>query len=71
MANWSQTPEWIPVAHINEGNQYVAQDGVTVDDMNNIINNMIYVKKYGGRINTLSTGATVDGHTLKLQSEEA
>lgn len=71
MASWPQKPKWTPVSNINAGVQYTAQDGVTVDDMNNIINNMIYIKKYGSKINTLVLDAKVEGTTLKLKSEEA
>lgn len=71
MANWPQTPEWIPVSNINEGQQYSEQDGITFTDMNNIINNMIYIKKYGGKINVLSIDATVSGKILKINSEGA
>lgn len=71
MSKWPQQPTWIPTANINEGNQYQSADGVTVADMNNIINNMIYIKKYGGKVNVLAVGATVDGNKLILKSEEA
>lgn len=71
MPAWSQTPEWHPITSINGGGEFLPSDGVTVDDMNNIIENIIYLKKYGGRVNVLSLNAQVIGTTLKLQSEEA
>lgn len=70
MATWPQKPAWHDISTINAGIKYNAQDGVTVDDMNNIIENMIYLKKYGGKINALSIDATVSGTKLILKSEE-
>lgn len=71
MADWNQTPTWTDVSSINGGNQYVASDGVTVNDMNNIINNLIYLKKYGHKVNVLAIDATVSGTKLILKAEEA
>lgn len=71
MAQWPQNPTWHPTSTINSGKEYQAADGVTVDDMNNIIENMIYLKKYGGKVNALKIDATVSGTTLILKSEEA
>lgn len=72
MDQWSQTPAWIPMNNINGGNQYLPQDGVTVKDMNTLINNLMYLKKYGANTAvTLSTNATVVNTTLILKSEEA
>ena len=71
MATWPQTPTWNPTSTINEGKQFLPADGVTVSDMNRIIENMIYLKKYGGKVNVLSVDAQVVGTTLKLTSEDA
>lgn len=71
MASWNQKPEWTPVRQINNGNMYAPGDGITVSDINKIVHNQIYLKKYGGRVNVLSTNATVVGTTLKLNSKEA
>ena len=70
MANWPTTPTWIPVANINQGSKYETSDGVTVNDLNNIINNMLYLKKYGGRVNVLKIDAKVSDHKLVLKAEE-
>lgn len=71
MAQWPQKPKWNNVSNINAGNKYLPADGITADDMNKIIENMTYLRKYGGRVNVLSIGAVVVGTTLKLTSEEA
>lgn len=71
MASWNQNPEWTNTSDINKGNRYAPLAGVTVSDMNKIVHNMLYLKKYGGRVNVLSTSATVEGTTLKLTSEDA
>lgn len=71
MSNWSQKPAWTPVAEINNGKKYEAQDGVTYADINSMIENLLYLKKYGGRVNALSIDATVENRVLKLSSKEA
>ena len=71
MATWPQKPEWTPVSEINTGQQYEAADGVTVGDMNKIVGNMLYLKKYGGRVNVLVADAQVSGNKLILKSKEA
>lgn len=46
MPNWPTNPEWIDLLNINKGNEYVAADGVTVTDMNSIINDLLYLKAH-------------------------
>ena len=46
MPTWPTKPEWINPANINKGNKYVAADGVTVTDMNSIINDLLYLKAH-------------------------
>lgn len=70
MSAWPTKPTWTPVSAINGGDAYLPADGVTATDMNRIVGNMLYLKKYGGRVNTLVIGATVSGKVLKLKSEE-
>ena len=48
MPNWPTNPEWIDILNINKGSEYVAADGVTVTDMNSIINDLLYLKAHGG-----------------------
>lgn len=70
MAQWPQKPKWNALGSINAGNEYKPADGITADDMNRIIENMTYLRKYGGKVNVLSIDATVVGTTLKLSSKE-
>lgn len=45
MARWPVDPTWIdPDDGINEGNQYVSADGVTISDFNNLIKDIIYLR---------------------------
>lgn len=71
MASWLQKPTWNKISTINDGQQYNPADGLTAADMNKIIENMTYLKKYGSKVNTLSAQATVSGTKLKLKSQEA
>lgn len=48
MALWPTEPAWTPPSTLNKGNEYTSQDGVTIADMNAIIENLIYLYKYGG-----------------------
>lgn len=71
MAGWPAKPQWNSLSTINAGVQYLPVDGVTADDMNKIIENMTYLKKYGSKINVLKIDATVVGTRLKVRSEDA
>ena len=44
MANWPQNPMWHPADTVNAGNQYTVQDGITFQDLNYIIENILYLK---------------------------
>ena len=70
MTQWPQNPTWQDASNINKGNQYSDADGVTVTDMNNIINNLLYLKKYGGKVNVLVLDAKVEGTKLIVSSKE-
>ena len=48
MPNWPTNPGWIDILNINKGNKYVAADGVTVTDMNTIVNDLLFLYKKGG-----------------------
>lgn len=48
MAIWPVVPVWKNPSEINDGNQYNVSDGVTAEDMNNIIEDLIYLKENGG-----------------------
>lgn len=52
MANWPTSPNWIDPSTINSGNEYTVADGVTYEDFNKIVNNIIYLKDklYGAPI---------------------
>ena len=70
MPKWPQEPTWTPIANINQGNQYVAADGVTALDMNRIIGNMLYLKTHGSQINVSAAEAHVSNNTLFLKLKE-
>lgn len=70
MANWSSDPTWIPISQINGNKIFKPADGVTADDMNKIINNMIYLRKHGNRVTIDAASAYVVGKTLYLKSAE-
>ena len=57
MPTWPTNPEWIGILNINKGNKYVAADGVTVTDMNTIVNDLLFLYKKGGQ--GIGTGYTV------------
>ena len=61
MPTWPTKPEWIDPSNINKGNEYVAADGVTVTDMNSIINDLLYLKEHGtgGSVRKITTSAEV------------
>ena len=61
MATWPTKPEWIDPSNINKGNEYVAADGVTVTDMNSIINDLLYLKEHGtgGSVQKITTSVEV------------
>lgn len=59
MPNWPTKPEWIDPANINKGNEYVAADGVTVTDMNSIINDLLYLKAHSSSGGGIEGGYTV------------
>lgn len=56
MAIWPSEPVWHDLTDVNLGQQYEGVDGVTVEDMNKIIENILYLKKYGP---TIPGGVTV------------
>ena len=68
MAQWSETPVWIDPAEINKGKEYTENDGVIVDDINNIVNNLIYLKQNisGGE----SEGAGINGRLARYAVDE-
>lgn len=70
MSNWNQNAEWTPSAQINNGKAFAPADGLTAQDMNAIIQNMLYLKKHGNEIRVSSASARVEGNTLFLSTEE-
>lgn len=61
MASWPSNPTWTDPATINNGNQYNAADGVTADDMNAIIKDLIYAHLHGGITPTGTLHIYADG----------
>lgn len=48
MSTWPSSPEWTNPATLNAGNSYNENDGVTADDFNKIVENLLYLDQYGG-----------------------
>lgn len=48
MAKWPTTPTWHEPTEINGGEMFNAPDGVTDDDFNAIIENLLYLERLGG-----------------------
>lgn len=48
MPNWPINPQWTEPSTFNGGKEYNAFDGVTFDDMNAIINNLMFLRNSGG-----------------------
>ena len=63
MPTWPTNPEWIDILNINKGNEYVAADGVTVTDMNAIVNDLLFLYRNGG-----GHGAGI-GYTIQFISD--
>lgn len=61
MASWPSDPTWTDPATINGGNQYNAADGVTADDINIMIKDLIYAHLHGGIIPSGTLRISADG----------
>lgn len=48
MANWPTEPQWTELAALNGGKEFSAGDGLIAYDINAIIKDLLYIKKYGG-----------------------
>ena len=44
MAKWSKYPEYTPLSNINGGEKYADGDGMFVDDINKLFENLKYLK---------------------------
>lgn len=71
MAAWDQNSSWTPSSQINNGAPYEPVDGVTAQDMNAIIQNLLYLKNHGNEINISGSTAYVQDNTLFLTPEGA
>ena len=48
MSAWPSNPDWIDPININAGNEFNPADGVICDDINAIVNDLIYLYTHGG-----------------------
>lgn len=48
MASWNNNPSWVSPSGFNRGNTYQAADGVTYNDINSIIEDLIYLYQHSG-----------------------
>jgi hypothetical protein len=48
MAEWNGNPSWTPKEQINGGEQFNADDVLTPDDFNALVENMQYLYEHGG-----------------------
>lgn len=70
MANWPTSPNWIDPSTINSGNEYTVADGVTYEDFNKIVNNIIYLKNKGVTIPQEKSIAIVSNGTQTVTPDE-
>lgn len=54
MAVWPEIPEWQDPTDINKGNLYEAQDGLTFADLNKMLQNLLYLKEFGGGVTPIT-----------------
>lgn len=72
MANWSGSPTWTDKSKINNGNLYDGESKVTAEDINNIFENILYIKENmstgGGTatVQLLTPSIMVSQDTLKI-----
>lgn len=64
MSNWPDSPQWTSKENLNQGKQYEPADGLTADDINNIVKNLLYLydngsEGGGGFAYTVNTSAEV------------
>lgn len=64
MSNWPDSPQWTAKENLNQGKQYEPADGLTADDINNIVKNLLYLYDNGseggsGFVYTVNTSAEV------------
>ena len=45
MANWNTNPTYTPLTEINSGQKYVNGDGIMVDDINKLFENVKHLKE--------------------------
>lgn len=70
MANWPTSPNWIDPSTINSGNEYTVADGVTYEDFNKIVNNIIYLKNKGVTIPQEKSIAIISNGTQTVTPDE-
>ena len=72
MANWTGNPTWNDKSKINNGNRYDGDSKVTAEDINNIFENILYIKENmstgGGTavVQLLTPSIMVSQDTLKI-----
>lgn len=67
MGNWPVNPPWTDPATINTGNEFESADGLTNEDINKIVKDLIYMYRHG-RGTTVVANPTVLGDELRLKS---
>lgn len=57
---WADDPSWKDPKTINNGNVYEDTDGVIYEDMNHIVEDLIYLRNHGGGTDTSDATATAN-----------
>jgi hypothetical protein len=75
MPEWPTNPDWVePDDGINGGYQYEPADGITFEDFNNIISNLIYLKNHGSaglQPQLHAPSLSISQHTLTINNPQS
>lgn len=72
MGAWPTDPSWVDLENINKGNEYDAGDGVTYNDLNGMMTNLLYLSNHGGeRIPFIAIDCQGQNYTLTIEPNVA
>ena len=66
MASWPTKPAWRDIAIINNGNTFLPADGLVADDVNAIVNNLLYLYEISNEISKQAAPISLDAIAGKL-----
>lgn len=76
MSNWDSTV-WHDLTALNSGNEYTARDSVSADDLNEVIENILFLKENmgtnggGGTVQLYPPNATLSGTSLTISNSSS